>query len=285
MDGAQLKGTVKAFKGSFGWLVCPEVAEKFSGRDVFLHKNVVNTVPTVGSIVKFRLKIDEKGNPKAEDAAVEVFAEPLEQPTSAAKKIKKDSAEAPSAAGGEGGKMAVKRAALMLFRGDEVLVVREVKKGEGGKPQWSDLGGKVEPGEEHLDCALRELAEEAEGFMTKESIALVQTGLRQRFAGGEHKPEIVALKATGDKPQAMAIFPMDCTGVELELLTPEKPNTWGVHEMRWVSRSLPDFRNRSLTRWPLLRAMCTLGKTGSKASNKGSADRPRSRSRSRSPKK
>ncbi|CAE8704926.1 unnamed protein product, partial [Polarella glacialis] len=152
----------------------------------------------------------------------------------------------------------------MLFRGDEVLVVREKKEG-GEKLLWSDLGGKVEAKESLLDCALRELAEEAEGFLSAGSIALLECGLRQRFGDGHHSPEVVALNSKGARPQAVAVFPMDCSGLELDLLSPAQPNSFGVHEIHWMSRSHPDLRNPKCTRWPLFRALCGMRSAGSRA--------------------
>eukprot|EP00439_Symbiodinium_sp_Y106_P012910 s9265_g1.t2 len=71
------------------------------------------------------------------------------------------------------------------------------------------------------------------------------------------------------------VFPLDCSGVELELLSPEKPNAFGVHKMCWLSRNHPDFKDKGRTRWPLLRAMCALRNATSATG--------RERSRSRSP--
>merc|ERR1712107_211596 len=51
---------------------------------------------------------------------------------------------------------------------------------------------------------------------------------------------------------------MDCDGVELELLPRKEPNAWGVHEMRWLSCSNKELRDRERTRWPLLRTVCAL---------------------------
>ncbi|CAE8617871.1 unnamed protein product, partial [Polarella glacialis] len=165
MEGRLCRGTVKTFKGSFGWLSCSEVAEQYGGRDVFLHKNVLNAVPAIGSTVAFRLVLDAKGQPKAEDAMVEAAGpEPasgaIAASTSALVQAQRGKAQAVDETG-EAAQMQIKRAALMLFRGDEVLVVREKKDG-GEKLLWSDLGGKVEAKEGLLDCALRELAEEAQ---------------------------------------------------------------------------------------------------------------------------
>jgi 8-oxo-dGTP diphosphatase len=47
---------------------------------------------------------------------------------------------------------------VYVFRGDEVLLVRRGK--EPNKGLWSPPGGKLEPGETPLDCAVRELREE-----------------------------------------------------------------------------------------------------------------------------
>jgi len=47
---------------------------------------------------------------------------------------------------------------IYAFRGDDVLLLRRRKRPNLGL--WSPPGGKVEPGETPLDCALRELREE-----------------------------------------------------------------------------------------------------------------------------
>ncbi|CAK9042340.1 unnamed protein product [Durusdinium trenchii] len=257
------EGIVKFFRGSFGWVRCSDVAQKIGDRDIFLHKNQLNSVPTAGDVVEFKLVVDAKGQPKAEDAVV----------------VKGDTrhvAKRQSAAGNEKDKsndMKVKRAALMLFRDDELLVLRE-KKDSQEECLWSDLGGKVEAGESMLECAIRELDEEAQGFLSPESIALLKRGLRNQYGDGRQSPELVALKASGNKPQAVAIFPLDCSGVSLELLPAAGPNSFGVHEMCWLKRENPDLKDRSKTRWPLLRAVCAL--------RNASAN---SRERSRSPRR
>eukprot|EP00913_Durusdinium_trenchii_P001896 g1755.t1 len=64
------EGIVKFFRGSFGWVRCSDVAQKIGDRDIFLHKNQLNSVPTAGDVVEFKLVVDAKGQPKAEDAVV-----------------------------------------------------------------------------------------------------------------------------------------------------------------------------------------------------------------------
>ncbi|CAJ1372918.1 unnamed protein product [Effrenium voratum] len=248
------RGVVKFFRGSYGWLTCGEVAEKTGGRDIFLHKNQLNSVPGPGTTVEFSLTIDEKGQPKAVDAVV-IGAKPT--------------SPAPAGDVKKASEMQVKRAALMLFRGEEVLVIKEKKEGE---LLWSDLGGKIEAGESHLDCAVRELAEEAEGFLSAESVALLQQGLRRQYGDGQQSPQLVALRGTGSKPQAVAVFPLDCSGVEMDELLAPPGEKGDVHEMCWLNRHHPDLRDRARTRWPLLRAICAL--------REASAGRERSRSRS-----
>lgn len=255
MESQRLEGTVKSYKGSFGWIDCTEVKEKY-GKDTFLHKNDLNAVPAVGSTVSFRLVFDAKGNPKAADATVQ--AAPAESVQAV----------------GRRGPEALRRAALMLFRGDEVLVLKEAKEGEEAK--WSDLGGKVEDGELALDCALRELKEESMGFLSNDSLELLSRGLRQRYGDGKEKPELIALGSGNN----VAIFLLDCTGVELPLLQLEKANAHGVLELRWLSRFHPELKDRQLTRWPLLRALCVLGSSRKERPQETVSEAPRERSRS-----
>lgn len=245
MEYERYRGTVKFFRGSFGWLTSNDIAKKIGDRDIFLHKNQLNSVPSVGAIVEFKLVVDAKGQPKAEDAVV-VSGAGACAGESKELKVSKDTKDTK-----------VKRAALMLFRGDEVLVLRE-KKDDQDTLLWSDLGGKVEFGESYLECAIRELDEEARGFLSPKSIEMLKLGLRNQYGDDRQTPEVVPLKASGKYPQEVAVFPLDCSGVELELLDAKGPNSFGVHEMRWLSRQHPDLRDRSLTRWPLLRAVCAL---------------------------
>jgi len=259
-------GVVKSFKGSFGWISCPDVAAEFGGRDTFLHKKSINTLPIVGSRVAFRVVLDPKGNPKAEDAVLEV------ETTEAV-----DSAPTSQA-------LRICRAALMLTRNDseEVLVMRERDHKEG-QLRWSDLGGKVEEGEELLECALRELAEESEGFLSSEAVALLNIGLRQRYGDGKEKPELVTLGGGGQRPQGVAVFRMDCTGCEeLQPLEQAEPNKHDVHELRWLPFAEPALRDRQQTRWPLLRVLCALGEKRGRAPGGRHPSKSRSRSRSRS---
>lgn len=250
MESERYRGTVKFFRGSFGWLTPNDIIKKVGERDIFLHKNQLNSVPSVGAIVEFKLVVDAKGQPKAEDAVVVSGAGACAGPGAEPKplKVSKDTKDTA---------LQVKRAALMLFRGDEVLVLRE-KKDDQDKLLWSDLGGKVEFGESYLECAIRELDEEARGFLSPKSIEMLKLGLRNQYGDDRQTPEVVPLKASGKHPQAVAVFPLDCSGVELELLDAKGPNSFGVHEMQWLSRQHPDLRDRSLTRWPLLRAVCAL---------------------------
>ncbi|CAL1146505.1 unnamed protein product [Cladocopium goreaui] len=203
MEYERYRGTVKFFRGSFGWLTSNDIAKKIGDRDIFLHKNQLNSVPSVGAIVEFKLVVDAKGQPKAEDAVV-VSGAGACAGESKELKVSKDTKDTK-----------VKRAALMLFRGDEVLVLRE-KKDDQDTLLWSDLGGKVEFGESYLECAIRELDEEARGFLSPKSIEMLKLGLRNQYGDDRQTPEVVPLKASGKYPQAVAVFPLDCSGVELD---------------------------------------------------------------------
>mmetsp|Transcript_16638 Transcript_16638/g.30241 ORF Transcript_16638/g.30241 Transcript_16638/m.30241 type:complete len:303 (-) Transcript_16638:19-927(-) len=256
IENRRYQGLVKSFKGSFGFIACADVAEKHNGRDAFLHRNVVNALPQVGCKISFRLTLDADGNPKAEDATLEAPDVEGEKPEALAMQS------------------SVRRASILPMRdgsnGTELLVVRDNK--EKGELRWSDLGGKVEPGESLLDCACRELAEEAEGYLSEGSISLLKRSLSEQFHDTEQKPEIVTLRG-GSKPHAVAIFLLNCNSVDLELLSQVTPNAHGVHEIRWMSCMHPELRDRGQTRWPLLRAVCALY---------GGSVRSQKRSRSRS---
>lgn len=71
-DGAAARyhGIVKWFRGSYGWIVCKDVAKKYRGSDVFLHKFDCDSVPKLGDPVSFRFTLDDKGNPKAVEARI-----------------------------------------------------------------------------------------------------------------------------------------------------------------------------------------------------------------------
>lgn len=267
MEGKKYNGVVKSFRGSFGWVTCPEVAEQYKGRDVFLHKNSVNTEPIVGSKVAFRLTLDAKGNPKAEEAILEVPCSDDEEGEDVA----------PENPGEALGPPVIKRASLMLSRGEDILVLREDKE---GKIQWSDLGGKVEKGESPLDCALRELSEEGAGFLAASSLTLLKTGTLALYGGtaqtASRSPEVVTLGGKGTRKQAVAVFQVDCAGIDLEVLTPDAPNAAGVHEMRWLSKTNPELRDRSQTRWPLYRTLCHFGRGTHDDGSQISKDRSRS---------
>jgi len=73
------EGTVKYFRGSFGWIQCPEISAKYSGHDIFLHKqDCINKVgdsheqPKQWDKITFQLSTDMNGNPKAIKARIQV---------------------------------------------------------------------------------------------------------------------------------------------------------------------------------------------------------------------
>lgn len=265
MEGSRYEGVVKSVRGSLSWLICPEVAEKYNGRDVFLHKNDVNTLPVAGATVDFKLTLDHKGQPKAGEAKI----------------IKYPTKEASKAENANPKKKVTGRAALLIFRANEVLLVREFEKsGTSGKLMWSDIGGKIEEGESVLDSALREMSEEVETFLSPESMRLLDVGFRNRYCEGGAEPEMITIgPAKAAHTQMSAVFPLDVDGVELELLKPEKPNKHGVHELCWVDAANPDLKNRLQSRWPLMRSLQTvLGKLQQPSRSLENTTRNRSRS-------
>merc|ERR1719189_2714733 len=62
------EGIVKYFRGAFGWVVCEELSAVYRGFDVFLHKRECDVVPRQSDKVRFRLCLDDLGNPKGVDA-------------------------------------------------------------------------------------------------------------------------------------------------------------------------------------------------------------------------
>merc|ERR1739848_175347 len=63
-------GSILSFTGSYGRIHCPEVKSQYDGYDTFLHINdCVDFKPKKGDEVVFQLAIDNKGNPKAVNAA------------------------------------------------------------------------------------------------------------------------------------------------------------------------------------------------------------------------
>merc|ERR1719210_263643 len=78
-DVKRYEGIVKYFRGSFGWIQCPEISAKYRGCDIFLHKqDCVKKVgdrqvqPKQNDKITFQLSTDEKGNPKAIAARIHV---------------------------------------------------------------------------------------------------------------------------------------------------------------------------------------------------------------------
>merc|ERR1711972_843825 len=65
IDKRRYVGHVSWFRGSYGWVRCKEIAEKYNGADAFLHFNDCDVKPSLGDEVEFRLALDNKGNPKA----------------------------------------------------------------------------------------------------------------------------------------------------------------------------------------------------------------------------
>jgi hypothetical protein len=74
------KGVIKYFRGSFGWVDSPEVAAKYHGHDVFLHKRDCDGMPKLGENVSFILTEDDNGNPKAIKAAIKKSTAPAPSP-------------------------------------------------------------------------------------------------------------------------------------------------------------------------------------------------------------
>ena len=45
MEKERHRGVVKFFRGSFGWLTAATCSDAVGDRDIFLHKNQLNSVP------------------------------------------------------------------------------------------------------------------------------------------------------------------------------------------------------------------------------------------------
>jgi cold shock CspA family protein len=66
------QGTVKWFRGSYGWLVSEGVAKDYPDVDVLVHKNDCNFKPKLGDEVRFRLSLNGQGNPQATSVALNI---------------------------------------------------------------------------------------------------------------------------------------------------------------------------------------------------------------------
>jgi hypothetical protein len=78
----RFEGVVKWSRGCMAWIECAALAWKYSGRDVFLHKNdcLGNVLPKQWENVSFELTLDDQGNPKALRARAATEANVEEQP-------------------------------------------------------------------------------------------------------------------------------------------------------------------------------------------------------------
>ena len=47
MEKERHRGVVKFFRGSFGWLTAATCSDAVGDRDIFLHKNQLNSVPCI----------------------------------------------------------------------------------------------------------------------------------------------------------------------------------------------------------------------------------------------
>jgi len=67
LSEARFDGTVKYFRGSFGWVSSAYLQRHYGGRDAFLHINDCSSgfQPRQGDAVTFVLAEDQMGNPKA----------------------------------------------------------------------------------------------------------------------------------------------------------------------------------------------------------------------------
>jgi hypothetical protein len=65
LSNREYRGVVKYFRGSFGWIVCGEIAADYPDCDVMVHKLDCAFRPGQGDEVSFRLALNERGNPQA----------------------------------------------------------------------------------------------------------------------------------------------------------------------------------------------------------------------------
>jgi hypothetical protein len=65
LNKREYRGIVKYFRGSFGWIVCEEIAADYPDCDVMVHKLDCAFRPRQGQEVSFRLALNERGNPQA----------------------------------------------------------------------------------------------------------------------------------------------------------------------------------------------------------------------------
>jgi hypothetical protein len=65
LSNRKYRGVIKYFRGSFGWIVCEEIAADYPDCDVMVHKLDCAFRPRQGQEVSFRLALNERGNPQA----------------------------------------------------------------------------------------------------------------------------------------------------------------------------------------------------------------------------
>jgi len=71
ISSTQYRGTIKYFRGTYGWVQCAEVAKMYPNVDIFLHINDCDFRPRQWDRVVCELALDDNGNPKAVKASLQ----------------------------------------------------------------------------------------------------------------------------------------------------------------------------------------------------------------------